>query len=33
VIWDNRSLLHSATGGFDGHDRLLHRVTIADTQW
>ena len=33
VIWDNRSVLHSATGGFDGYDRLLHRVTIADTQW
>ena len=33
VIWDKRSLLHSATGGFDGYDRLLHRVTIADTQW
>jgi len=33
VIWDNRSLLHSATGGFDGYDRLLHRVTIADTRW
>ena len=33
VIWDNRSLLHSATGGFEGYDRLLHRVTIADTRW
>ena len=33
VIWDNRSLLHSATGGFDGYDRLLHRVTITDTRW
>ena len=33
VIWDNRSLLHCATGGFDGYDRLLHRVTIADTKW
>lgn len=33
VIWDNRSLLHSATGGFDGYDRLLYRVTIADKQW
>lgn len=33
VIWDNRSLLHSATGGYDGYDRLLHRVTIADTCW
>ena len=33
VIWDNRSLLHAATGGYDGHDRLLHRTTIADTQF
>lgn len=31
VMWDNRSLLHSATGGYDGHDRLLHRTTIADS--
>jgi taurine dioxygenase len=29
VMWDNRSLLHKATGGHDGHDRLLHRTTIA----
>ena len=28
VMWDNRSLLHAATGGYDGHDRLLHRTTI-----
>ena len=27
------SKLHAATGGYDGYDRLLHRVTIADTQW
>ena len=33
VIWDNRSLLHSATGGYDGYDRLLHRTTIADTRF
>jgi taurine dioxygenase len=33
VMWDNRSLLHAATGGYDGHDRLLHRTTIADTQF
>lgn len=33
VMWDNRSLLHAATGGYDGYDRLLHRITIADTQW
>lgn len=33
VIWDNRSLLHAATGGYDGFDRLLHRCTIADIAW
>ena len=30
VMWDNRSLLHCATGGFEGHDRLLHRTTIGE---
>lgn len=29
VMWDNRSVLHKATGGYDGQDRLLHRVTIS----
>ncbi len=29
VIWDNRSLLHKATGGFEGYRRELHRTTIA----
>lgn len=29
LMWDNRSLLHAATGGHDGHHRLLHRTTIA----
>ena len=33
VMWDNRSLLHAATGGYDGYDRLLYRTTIADTQF
>jgi taurine dioxygenase len=33
VMWDNRSLLHAATGGYDGHDRLLYRTTIADTRF
>ena len=33
VMWDNRSLLHAATGGYDGYDRLLHRTTIADTHF
>jgi taurine dioxygenase len=29
VMWDNRSLLHAATGGYAGHARRLHRTTIA----
>jgi taurine dioxygenase len=29
LMWDNRSLLHAATGGYAGHHRLLHRTTIA----
>ncbi|MEM7412392.1 MAG: TauD/TfdA family dioxygenase [Myxococcota bacterium] len=29
VIWDNRSVLHRATGGYEGHDRLLHRTTVG----
>jgi taurine dioxygenase len=29
VMWDNRSVLHRATGGYDGHERLLHRTTIG----
>jgi taurine dioxygenase len=29
LMWDNRSLLHAATGGYAGHDRILHRTTIA----
>ena len=29
TMWDNRSVLHAATGGYDGYDRLLHRTTIA----
>ena len=29
IMWDNRSVLHCATGGYEGHDRLLHRTTIA----
>ena len=33
VMWDNRSLLHAATGGYDGYNRLLHRTTISDTQF
>jgi taurine dioxygenase len=29
TMWDNRSCLHKATGGYAGHDRLLHRTTIG----
>lgn len=29
LMWDNRSLLHMATGGYDGHARYLHRTTIG----
>jgi taurine dioxygenase len=29
LMWDNRSVLHAATGGYQGHARLLHRTTIA----
>jgi taurine dioxygenase len=29
LMWDNRSVLHAATGGYAGFDRVLHRTTIA----
>ena len=29
TLWDNRCVLHAATGGYEGFDRLLHRITIA----
>lgn len=30
LMWDNRCVIHAATGGYEGHRRLLHRITIAD---
>ncbi len=30
ILWDNRCLIHAATGGYEGHRRLLHRITVAD---
>ena len=29
VLWDNRSVLHRATGGYEGYARLLHRTTVG----
>jgi taurine dioxygenase len=29
VMWDNRCVLHRASAGYDGHERLLHRTTIG----
>jgi taurine dioxygenase len=28
VMWDNRSMIHLATGAPEGHRRTLHRTTI-----
>lgn len=33
LMWDNRSVLHRATGGYEGFERLLHRTTIGDTEF
>ncbi len=30
VLWDNRCVIHAATGGYQGHARLLHRITLAE---
>ena len=30
VMWDNRCLVHAATGGYEGHRRLLHRITVGE---
>ncbi len=32
LVWDNRSVLHKATGGYEGHRRELHRTTVAAWQ-
>ncbi len=29
TMWDNRRLMHNATGGYDGHLRVMHRTTVA----
>jgi taurine dioxygenase len=30
TLWDNRCLNHMATGGYDTHRRVLHRITVAE---
>jgi taurine dioxygenase len=30
LMWDNRCVIHAATGGYQGHRRLLHRITVAE---
>jgi len=32
LMWDNRSVLHSATGGYEGQARYLHRTTIGEQE-
>jgi len=29
TMWDNRRAVHNATGGYDGHLRVMHRTTVA----
>ncbi|MDA0824682.1 MAG: TauD/TfdA family dioxygenase [Proteobacteria bacterium] len=29
VLWDNRCVVHHAEGGYAGHERLMHRITLA----
>ena len=31
LMWDNRTVMHMAEDGYDGYDRLLHRITIANS--
>lgn len=29
TMWDNRAVIHAATGGYQGHRRLLQRITVT----
>ena len=32
TMWDNRSVLHCAQGGYEGHLRIMHRTTVAGSK-
>ena len=32
IMWDNRRVNHCAQGGYQGHKRLLHRITLAGSR-
>ena len=32
TMWDNRRAIHNATGGYDGHLRVMHRTTVAGSR-
>ena len=32
LMWDNRSVVHYADGGYEGHRRLMYRTTVAGEQ-
>ena len=29
ILWDNRTVMHSAQGGYSGYRRVMHRTTVA----
>ncbi len=29
ALWDNRTVMHSAQGGYEGYRRVMHRTTVA----
>ena len=28
ALWDNRTVMHSAQGGYQGYRRVMHRTTV-----